>query len=299
MPIEFNKVFALSALLAGLFAFSHAASAQDNSPYRNWSASSKRQTVSFMQEDKNIVIQYYQRYCMTKSRKKTPDCASAATGRKYTVGKSLAANTKVRNLPNDLLTQLAALPRGYEYLKVDRDVLIVSTRNGKVMDAVSTSNSVSSAALLPVINSYVVYFNPETTALRSGESRILNQIAREMPQYNPAQVTVTSYADSVVGASSQIPLTDERMNMVLNTLNAFGMNLQSPSQITPDNATVVKQLSAIARRQTETVSKELSNRHISNQIVTSNARGSLESDLTPEDDTDGEVTQMVVIDFRK
>lgn len=295
---EFKKFFILCALLVGLFSFFPAAKAEENQ-YRNWNTSGYRQTASFTQNDKNIVIQYYQRYCTAKRTKKTQDCIPATTPKKYTLGKPLANNTKVRALPNDLLAKLSTLPRGYEYLKIDRDVLIVSTRTGKVVDVVVMGKAASSTASLSIINSYVVYFNPQTAALRWGESRILNQIAREMTQYKPTQVTITSYADSVVGTSSQNPLTDERVEMIFDTLNAFGMNIQNPSQITSDNTKVAKSLSTIARRQAETVAQELSNRNIPSKIVTSNVRGTLERDLRPEDNTEEDVTQMVVIDFRK
>lgn len=165
------------------------------------------------------------------------------------------------------------------------------------MDAVAMG--AVSGALLPVVNSYVVYFNPQSASLRSGESRILNQIAREITQYKPSQVTVTSYADSVVAANSQQPLTDERLQMVFTAMNAFGMNTEALDQFNPNNAGVATQLSTIARRQAETVSKELSNRKIPSQIVTSTSRGSLESRLLADNDAETEVTQMVVIDFRK
>lgn len=298
MLTEFKKLFILCTLLVGLFSFFPAAKAEENQ-YRNWNTYGYRQTVSFTQSDKNIVIQYYQRYCTAKRNKKTQDCVSTTAAKKYTLGKTLANNTKVRALPNDLLAKISTLPRGYEYLKIDRDILIVSTRSGKVMDVVVIGKAASSTASRSIVNSYVVYFNPQTASLRWGESRILNQIAREMAQYNPAQVTVTSYADSVVGNSSQTPLTDERVEMIFNTLNAFGMDIQNPSQITTDNTKVAKSLSTIARRQAEVVANELSNRNISSKIVTSNVRGTLERDLQPEDNAGEDVTQMVVIDFRK
>lgn len=167
------------------------------------------------------------------------------------------------------------------------------------MDAVVIDNAVSGTGLLPIVNSYVVYFAPQAATLRSGESRILNQIAKEISQYQPTQVTVTSYADSVMAANPAQPLSNDRVDMVLTALNAFGMNIPQSGQITPNNADVVKQLSDIARRQAETVSKELSNRNISNKIVPSTSRGALDKSVLSGDDADADVTQMVVIDFRK
>lgn len=63
--------------------------------------------------------------------------------KRYLIGAPLPLGIRYHPVPRDLYARLSPLPRGYEYIRVDNDVLLVAEASRHVVDAV---------ALLSVIN---------------------------------------------------------------------------------------------------------------------------------------------------
>lgn len=60
----------------------------------------------------------------------------------YIIGRPLPRTVIWEPLPYELRTQLRPAPRGYQYVKVDRDVLLISQATKNVIDAVTLFSAV-------------------------------------------------------------------------------------------------------------------------------------------------------------
>lgn len=126
--------------------------------------------------------------------------------------------------------------------------------------AVQEEQPVSENKLLPIVKSYTVLFNFDKSEIRSGEVATLDQAMRDITEYNPTQVTVAGYTDSMG--------SDE-----------YNMNL--------------------SRQRERVVSAALIERGIANQVINREARGEDDQAVETKDGVKNQENRRVVIDFRR
>jgi hypothetical protein len=93
-----------------------------------------------MHDDRDVIRDYmtsHRKICPAGQVKKGNGCLHPDQARNYRVGQILPDDVMFQALPNELLVQLSPLPAGYAYVKVDKDVLLISEANKKVIDAVT------------------------------------------------------------------------------------------------------------------------------------------------------------------
>jgi Ni/Co efflux regulator RcnB len=57
--------------------------------------------------------------------------------KRYLIGAPLPSYVRYYPVPRDVLVRMRPVPRGYEYVRVDNDVLLISLLTREVLDAVS------------------------------------------------------------------------------------------------------------------------------------------------------------------
>lgn len=280
-------------------ALSVPAQAETNRSYDSEGYVSSRQQLKFTADDKEAVQDYYERLCDVRQKKNykkkvSTQCSAPLSNKKYKVGRNLPSDITLYSLPRSLEQNLSPAPRGYEHVMWDRDVLLIGSSSGKVMDAVpyQYKGGQTTSGLYPIQNSYVIFFDSQTATLGRGESRILDQIARDVASTNPRQVTVTSYADTLANNSSQ-PITNDKAQALFLALEAFGITTRNQS-----DASLVTGLNNLATQQEDVVSKALLKRNVTNQVLDAKKRGSLDPRLISEEENDLKAAQMVVVDLR-
>jgi Ni/Co efflux regulator RcnB len=97
--------------------------------------------------DRTVIRQYveqdYRRHCPPGLAKKHNGCLPPGQAKKkYRVGYVLPRDVEYRPVPRDLLVQLQPVPSGYEYVQVDKDVLLMSEATKKVIDAITLYSAV-------------------------------------------------------------------------------------------------------------------------------------------------------------
>lgn len=90
---------------------------------------------------RNYMVQDYHSHCPPGLAKKHNGCMPPGQAKKYRVGGVLADGIYVP-VSGDLLTILSPVPRGYQYVQVDQDVLLISEASKKVIDAVTLLSAV-------------------------------------------------------------------------------------------------------------------------------------------------------------
>lgn len=99
-------------------------------------STSERQIISsFIGDD-------FRRHCPPGLAKKNNGCLPPGQAKKYVVGSVLPSDVIVLPLPDGLLKLLNPTPRGYQYVQVDKDVLLISEAGKKVIDAVTLLSAV-------------------------------------------------------------------------------------------------------------------------------------------------------------
>ena len=140
-------------ILAGLSGGALAKNDKGQKPYRAsdiiWSdRASARITISIGGEDRDIIRSYlrrtYAKKCPPGLAKKNNGCLPPGIAKKYRVGQPLPHDVLSSSLSSDLLRLLTPAPRGYTYVQVDRDVLLVGEATKKVVDAVTLLSAVGS-----------------------------------------------------------------------------------------------------------------------------------------------------------
>lgn len=126
--------------------------------------------------------------------------------------------------------------------------------------AVQEEQPVTENKLLPIVKSYTVLFNFDKSEIRFGEVATLDQAMRDITEYNPTQVTVAGYTDSMG--------SDE-----------YNMNL--------------------SRQRERVVSAALIERGIANQVINREARGEDDQAVETKDGVKNQENRRVVIDFRR
>lgn len=84
----------------------------------------------------------YRRHCPPGLAKKNNGCQPPGQAKKYRVGYPLPDDVIYVPVPRDLLVHLSPVPAGYQYVKVDKDVLLISEASKKVIDAVTLLSAV-------------------------------------------------------------------------------------------------------------------------------------------------------------
>lgn len=151
-----------------------------------------------------------------------------------------------------------------EYRQVPRHSEKLSNcfvRKADVEKVVVTQNKVvQERRLLPVINSYTLYFDYDKSNIRTEDQAVLDLIAREIGKYDPAQVTVTGFTDRAGTADYNQKLS---------------------------------------QRRSDSVAQALQNRNITTEYVDQDARGEMELAVSTPDGVRLQENRRVVVDFRR
>lgn len=78
--------------------------------------------------------------------------------------------------------------------------------------------------LLPIVSSYVIYFDFDKSNVRASEEATLQRVAQEIRQYDPAQITVTGHTDSSGAADYNQALSRRRADAVVFALQNRGIS---------------------------------------------------------------------------
>lgn len=114
--------------------------AQGNSPgARDRSESAARER--FEDRHRVLVNDYYTEQfrsgrCPPGLAKKNNGCLPPGQAKKWQVGQPLQRNVTYYSVPQPLITQLGPAPAGYRYVRVGNDVLLMSTTNRTILDAI-------------------------------------------------------------------------------------------------------------------------------------------------------------------
>lgn len=99
----------------------------------------------FSDHDRGVIQKYlsgrFMRNCPPGLAKKRNGCLPPGQAKKYRVGYPLAGGLG-ELLPESLLMQLGPVPHGYQYMLVDKDVLLISEAGHKVIDAITLLSAV-------------------------------------------------------------------------------------------------------------------------------------------------------------
>ena len=96
--------------------------------------------------DRVVIRQYisqdYQRNCPPGLAKKNNGCLPPGQAKKrYVIGQPLRSGIW-QPVPQPLLVQLHPVPQGYQYVMVDKDVLLISEASHHVIDAITLLSAV-------------------------------------------------------------------------------------------------------------------------------------------------------------
>lgn len=97
-------------------------------------------------DDRHLISQYlsddHRRHCPPGLAKKRNGCLPPGIAKKYGVGDRLPDDVVWYPLPDDLRRILKPAPAGYQYVQVDKDVLLIGEATKKVVDAVTLLSAV-------------------------------------------------------------------------------------------------------------------------------------------------------------
>ncbi|WP_435640526.1 hypothetical protein [Micavibrio aeruginosavorus] len=84
----------------------------------------------------------YRKDCPPGLAKKNNGCLPPGIAKKYRIGYPLPDDVRFMPLPRDLRDLLSPPPRGYQYVQVDKDILLIGEASKKVIDAVTLLSAV-------------------------------------------------------------------------------------------------------------------------------------------------------------
>lgn len=103
-------------------------------------------TIIIGSHDRNIIRDYlaqdFHRKCPPGLAKKHNGCLPPGQAKKYHVGERLPKGVGYSNLPQSLMDLLSPPPQGYQYVKIDKDVALMSEAGKKIIDAVTLMSAV-------------------------------------------------------------------------------------------------------------------------------------------------------------
>ncbi|QQG36544.1 MAG: hypothetical protein HYS17_01770 [Micavibrio aeruginosavorus] len=96
-------------------------------------------------DDRSIITAFinddHRRHCPPGLAKKNNGCLPPGIAKKYTIGQRLPDDVVWDPLPDDLRARLKPVP-GYQYVQVDKDILLIGEAAKKVVDAVTLISAV-------------------------------------------------------------------------------------------------------------------------------------------------------------
>jgi Ni/Co efflux regulator RcnB len=98
-------------------------------------------TIS-LQDRRHIRSYLSSHHCPPGLAKKHNGCLPPGHAKRYMIGQPLPAAIAYYPIPHDLLVQLEPVPVGYEYVRVDRDILLISEATHHVIDAITLLSAV-------------------------------------------------------------------------------------------------------------------------------------------------------------
>lgn len=98
--------------------------------------------------DRDVIQSYmrktHRKNCPPGLAKKNNGCLPPGIAKKYSIGKPLPDDIGIVPVARELLDLLRPAPKGYMYVGVDKDILLVSEASKKVIDAVTLLSAVGS-----------------------------------------------------------------------------------------------------------------------------------------------------------
>ena len=96
---------------------------------------------NFRDVDRRTIHDYYEHnvqrgHCPPGLAKKNNGCVPPGHAKKWSIGQRLPSNVIFHPIPQDILIRVAPPPRGYRYVRVDFDILMISTGIGMVVAAI-------------------------------------------------------------------------------------------------------------------------------------------------------------------
>lgn len=105
-----------------------------------------RDRVVIVDEDRGYIREYisrdYHSHCPPGLAKKHNGCVPPGHARHYVIGRPLDDEVVYEEVPEPLLVRLRPVPRGYRYVMVDHDVLLMSEASKEIIDAVTLLSAV-------------------------------------------------------------------------------------------------------------------------------------------------------------
>lgn len=96
--------------------------------------------------DRSAIMKYlnddYRKFCPPGLAKKRNGCLPPGQAKKYVIGQRLPGDIVFVPVPDDLLLRLRPVPAGYQYVQVDKDILLIGEASKKVIDAVTLLSAV-------------------------------------------------------------------------------------------------------------------------------------------------------------
>jgi hypothetical protein len=106
----------------------------------SWRAGDRRE--HFADQHRTIARDFYSEefrrgHCPPGLARKQNGCMPPGLAKKWSVGQQLPRDAIFHNLPQSLSTQLGQAPAGTRYVQIADDILLISSRTGMVIDALS------------------------------------------------------------------------------------------------------------------------------------------------------------------
>jgi Ni/Co efflux regulator RcnB len=116
-----------------------------NRKHRDHNSGSEK--IVIRDSERTIIRKYiasdYRTHCPPGLAKKHTGCLPPGQAKKrYVIGKPLSKGILFESVPQALLAQLQPIPAGYQYMMVDRDVLLISEASKQVIDAITLLSAV-------------------------------------------------------------------------------------------------------------------------------------------------------------
>jgi hypothetical protein len=132
--------------LAGKDKAHHHKGGEENSGISWFSEGDGKVTIRIGTQDRAVIKDYIgkenRKHCPPGLAKKNNGCLPPGLAKKYSVGEVLPDNVEFFPVPGDLLKILSPAPKGYKYVQVDKDVLLIAEASKKVIDAVTLLSAV-------------------------------------------------------------------------------------------------------------------------------------------------------------
>ena len=84
----------------------------------------------------------YRTNCPPGLAKKSPACVPPGQAKKWSIGHRLPDDLNYYPIDRALLDLLGPVPSGYEYVRVDKDILLIGEATKKVIDAVTLISAI-------------------------------------------------------------------------------------------------------------------------------------------------------------